>query len=57
MGYVSYLVATAASRSYGEGVAGVLPCFWVYAHMGKVLVERAGADECGPPVPDLGADL
>ena len=42
LGYVSYLVATAASRSYGEGVAGVLPCFWVYAHMGKVLVERAG---------------
>lgn len=43
LGYVSYLVATAASRSYGEGVAGVLPCFWVYAHMGDVLIERAGA--------------
>lgn len=42
LGYVSYLVATAASAPYGEGVAGVLPCFWVYAHMGKVLVERAG---------------
>ncbi|WP_309131581.1 TenA family protein [Brevibacterium sp.] len=42
LGYVSYLVATAAARSYGEGVAGVLPCFWVYAHMGKVLVEKAG---------------
>lgn len=42
LGYVSFLVATAASRSYGEGVSGVLPCFWVYAHMGKVLVERAG---------------
>lgn len=42
LGYVSFLVATAATRSYGEGVAGVLPCFWVYAHMGKVLIERAG---------------
>ncbi len=42
LGYVSFLVATAAGRSYGEGVAGVLPCFWVYAHMGKVLVEKAG---------------
>ncbi|RBP68211.1 thiaminase /4-amino-5-aminomethyl-2-methylpyrimidine deaminase [Brevibacterium sanguinis] len=42
LGYVSFLVATAAARSYGEGVAGVLPCFWVYAHMGKVLIERAG---------------
>ncbi|MEY8569091.1 TenA family protein [Brevibacterium linens] len=42
LGYVSFLVANAASRSYGEGVASVLPCFWVYAHMGKVLVDRAG---------------
>ena len=49
LGYVSFLVATAASRSYGEGVAGVLPCFWVYAHMGKVLVERAGQMSEGHP--------
>lgn len=42
LGYVSFLVATAASRSYGEGVASVLPCFWVYAHMGKVLIDQAG---------------
>lgn len=48
LGYVSYLVATAATESYEEGVAGVLPCFWVYAHMGKVLVERAG-DLTGNP--------
>ncbi len=41
LGYVSYLIATAMTDSYGVGVAGVLPCFWVYAHMGKVLVERA----------------
>lgn len=43
LGYVSFLAATAASRPYAEGVAGVLPCFWVYAHMGKELVERAGS--------------
>ena len=49
LGYVSFLVATAASRSYGEGVAGVLPCFWVYAHMGKVLVEQAGQMSEGHP--------
>ncbi|MGO1398163.1 MAG: TenA family protein [Brevibacterium yomogidense] len=42
LGYVSYLVATAATEPYEAGVAAVLPCFWVYAHMGKVLVERAG---------------
>ncbi|HEX7386911.1 MAG TPA: TenA family protein [Castellaniella sp.] len=43
LGYVSYLLATAATESYAVGVAGVLPCFWVYAHMGKVLTERAGS--------------
>src|SRR5699024_1331888 len=42
LGYVSFLVAGAATDSYGVGVAGVIPCFWVYAHMGKVLVDRAG---------------
>ncbi|MFA5664077.1 TenA family protein [Castellaniella sp.] len=41
LGYVSFLIATAATRPYVHGVAGVLPCFWVYAHMGKVLVRRA----------------
>ncbi|MFT0533908.1 TenA family protein [Castellaniella hirudinis] len=43
LGYVSFLLATAATESYGIGVAGVLPCFWIYAHVGKVLVRRAGA--------------
>ena len=49
LGYVSFLVATAASRSYGEGVAGVLPCFWVYAHMGKVLIDQAGQMDADHP--------
>lgn len=42
LGYVSYLMAVAATESYAIGVAGVLPCFWVYAHVGKVLVRQAG---------------
>src|SRR5690625_6974970 len=42
LGYVSFLVDTGASRSYGAGVAGALPCFWVYAHMCKVLIDQAG---------------
>lgn len=41
LGYTSYLVATASTEPYEVGVAGVLPCFWVYAHMGKVLTARA----------------
>lgn len=42
LGYVSFLLAGAATRSYGVGVASVLPCFWVYAHVGKVLGTMAG---------------
>lgn len=42
LGYVSYLLAGAATQSYDIGVARVLPCFWVYAHIGAVLAELAG---------------
>ena len=42
LGYVSYLIATVATEPYEVGVTAVLPCFWVYAHMGKKLVARAG---------------
>lgn len=42
LGYTSYLIAQAATAAYPVGVAAVLPCFWVYAHMGKVLTERVG---------------
>lgn len=42
LGYVSFLLASAATESYAVGVAGVLPCFWVYAHVGKTLVQRVG---------------
>lgn len=49
LGYVSFLTATAAVDPYPVGVAGVLPCFWVYAHAGKVLVEKAGKLEDGHP--------
>lgn len=42
LGYTSYLIAQAATAPYEVGVAAVLPCFWVYAHMGKVLTARVG---------------
>lgn len=42
LGYVSYLIAECATASYEVGVAAVLPCFWVYAHMGKVLTRQVG---------------
>jgi len=49
LGYVSYLMAAAATESYAIGVAGVLPCFWVYAHVGKTLVRRATTLTSGHP--------
>ncbi|GAA2105114.1 TenA family protein [Brevibacterium salitolerans] len=47
LGYTSYLVAAAATEPYEVGVAAILPCFWIYAHMGKVLTARAAAGDSG----------
>lgn len=43
LGYVSYLVATAATAPYPVGVAAVLPCFWVYADVGARLSAAASS--------------
>lgn len=43
LGYTSYVIATAATEDYCVGVAGVLPCYWIYAHAGKVLTQKAGS--------------
>lgn len=48
-GYSSFVVAQAATAPYAVGVAAVLPCFWVYAHVGKVLVARPGAVSAANP--------
>ncbi len=47
LGYVSYLVATAATAPYPVGVAAVLPCFWVYADVGARLSAAASATSGG----------
>ena len=41
LGYVSYLVATAATASYPVAAAAVLPCYWVYADTGVRLAATA----------------
>lgn len=43
LGYVSYLVATAATQSYAVGAAAALPCFWIYAEVGRGLAASAAA--------------
>lgn len=38
--YTSMLMQTALLRPYFEGVAAFFPCYWIYLHVGKHLVER-----------------
>jgi thiaminase/transcriptional activator TenA len=40
LAYTSYLLATALSGSYAEGVGVVLPCYWIYHEVGKELLRR-----------------
>ena len=40
-GYTNHLLAIAAMGSYAQVVAAVLPCYWLYAHIGDVLIELA----------------
>lgn len=42
--YTSYLLATAYSGSFAEGLAAVLPCYWIYARVGTELLGRGSAD-------------
>ncbi|MEM6762828.1 MAG: thiaminase II [Pseudomonadota bacterium] len=39
--YVSFLIATAYGEPYPVVLAAVLPCFWVYAEVGKDIIGRA----------------
>lgn len=41
LAYTSYLNALAATRSYEELIAGILPCFWVYWEVGCAIRPRA----------------
>ena len=42
--YTSYLLATAYGSSFADGVAAVLPCYWIYARVGAALAERGSPD-------------
>ncbi|WP_082521004.1 TenA family protein [Rhodococcus sp. Leaf278] len=41
LGYTSYLIATAATEPYAVAAAAVLPCFWIYAEVGRSLAAAA----------------
>jgi thiaminase/transcriptional activator TenA len=38
--YTSYLLATAYGGSFGEALAAVLPCYWIYQRVGESLLRR-----------------
>jgi thiaminase (transcriptional activator TenA) len=43
-GYTGYLIKLAATRSYEEAIAGLLPCFWIYWDVGQAIAPRAAPD-------------
>jgi thiaminase/transcriptional activator TenA len=42
--YTSYLLATAYGGSFADGLAAVLPCYWIYAKVGSNLMRRGSVD-------------
>jgi thiaminase (transcriptional activator TenA) len=42
--YTSYLLATVYSGSFADGLAAVLPCYWIYAEVGAALIARGSSD-------------
>jgi thiaminase/transcriptional activator TenA len=43
--YTSYMERIVSTRSHAEGLAVILPCFWVYMHVGKCMLKLR--DELG----------
>lgn len=41
--YTNYLLATVSTRSYEEGAAALLPCFWIYHAVGDHILRHATA--------------
>uniref|UniRef100_A0A7S3PYL4 Thiaminase-2/PQQC domain-containing protein n=1 Tax=Chaetoceros debilis TaxID=122233 RepID=A0A7S3PYL4_9STRA len=46
--YTSYMIRVVSTKSYAEGLAVLLPCFWVYMHVGKCMLKFR--DELGKSV-------
>jgi thiaminase/transcriptional activator TenA len=44
LAYTSYLLAVVHGGSYAEGVAAVLPCYWIYWEVGRELLKRGSPD-------------
>jgi len=44
LSYTSYLLATVYGGSFAEGLAAVLPCYWIYARVGAELLAKGSSD-------------
>jgi len=53
--YTSYIKRVVATRPHAEGLAVLLPCFWVYAHVGDVMLKLR--EELGDRYADLMFDV
>jgi len=42
--YTSYLLAAAYGGSFAEGLAAVLPCYWIYESVGKALLVQGSPE-------------
>lgn len=42
--YTSYLLATAYGGGFAEGLAAILPCYWIYERVGAALIARGSSD-------------
>ena len=40
LAYTSYLLRTASLGDYPEVLGAILPCYWIYAEVGKALLEK-----------------
>ncbi|CAJ1949111.1 unnamed protein product [Cylindrotheca closterium] len=58
--YTSYLKRVVATRPHKQGLAALLPCHWVYMHVGQCMLKlREGLGECTnrPPQFDAWIDM
>lgn len=44
LAYTSYMMRTAATGSYEEGLCAVLPCYWIYAEVGNAFKDSGSPD-------------
>ncbi len=42
--YIDHLLATCATGSFSDGLATVLPCYWIYAQVGEHLLAQSSPD-------------